>query len=270
LKLVAPIIIAGLLLVTVLAAVEIRNNRRAAGAPPPPPAAAPPRKAPVIAPLDRFSLVALANNAADAYVAGRPQDPLPDPLVGRPFSVRLVFGCPDMSAPSSLSPGRAEFDPLLRTLRLTARPIDLSALPQVQEGALPGAVESVEAFWIPRPWLRSGGCPATHDYPPPATATPIASQTIGLARIFGPGDARTDRHLERPYEVVRRLDAATPAPSGPYYLRLEGTISSFADRRSIRCRAESPDHRPICLVAVTLSRVAFEGQNDEVLGEWRH
>lgn len=267
LKLVAPIVIGGLLVVTVLAAIEINNRQRAVTAAPPPPP--PPRARLNIPPLDRFDLVALANNAADAETAGQTPVSGRDPILGRAFSVRLVFGCPGLAAGSSLAPGVANYDPLQGLLRLTARPVDLTGLPLIQDGQAPGAIESVEAFWIPRPWLRSGGCPAPRTYPAPATATPVAAQTIALARIFGPGDARTDRHLERPYEVVRRQDAGAPSPMGPFYLRLEGTITGFPDRRAIRCRAESPDHRPICLVGVTFSRVAMEGPGETVLGEWR-
>ena len=60
-----------------------------------------------------------------------------------------------------------------------------------------------------------------------------------------------------------------PAPTGGYRLILEGRMSAFADGRAIRCRASSPDQRPVCIGAVQLDRVAFEDAGGAVLSEWR-
>ena len=51
---------------------------------------------------------------------------------------------------------------------------------------------------------------------------------------------------------------------------LEGRLGAFPDGRTIRCHAEGPDQRPVCVAAVQLDRVAFEdGASGATLSEWR-
>jgi hypothetical protein len=57
--------------------------------------------------------------------------------------------------------------------------------------------------------------------------------------------------------------------AGGYRLALEGRFAAFPDGRAVRCWSESPDHHPICAFAVTLTRVAFERADRELIAEWR-
>lgn len=65
-------------------------------------------------------------------------------------------------------------------------------------------------------------------------------------------------------------DEPLEAPTGGYRVVLEGRLASFPDGRAIRCRASSPDQRPVCIAAIRLDRVAFTNADASVLlSEWR-
>jgi hypothetical protein len=49
-----------------------------------------------------------------------------------------------------------------------------------------------------------------------------------------------------------------------YRLLLEGKVTGYPDGRAIQCWIEAPDHRPLCIYAVTFDHIAFE---DAVTGE---
>lgn len=133
-----------------------------------------------------------------------------------------------------------------------------------------GKAEAVEGFWLPRPWTTSEVCPPASSAPPPAIATPPTAQTLGLAQIFAPGSARTQRHGEHPYSFTRKLgpaDAATLDHS--YHLLLEGTVSGYPDGLPLHCSSEGADHQPICIYAVTLDKVALQdAATGEILASW--
>jgi hypothetical protein len=269
--LVAPLILGAVLLAVLGATLLFR-------APKAPPPAPPPRPAPISQPvpeaspvLTRTELIQTANAVATSFAdkVDLPTDR--SPLLGRPFRIALAFGCNGAGPGAVAAPATAQYDPATHVLKLRANPIDLTALPLVQTLDNAGKIEAVEGFWIPRPWSHLETCPPRRQTPTPATETPPAAQTLGLAQYFEAGQPRTARRGDHAYEVARRIDDPDADPlAHPYSLILEGRIVGYADGRALRCWSESADHRPLCLYAVALDRVAFKDPaGGEVLGEWR-
>ncbi|TFW11869.1 hypothetical protein EGY25_07335 [Brevundimonas intermedia] len=248
------------------------QREEAAPAPAPAPVAAP---TPVVtvAPsptLDRASLLQAMDLAASAFAAGREVGGAS--LAGRRFVVRQAFGCGG-PAPSPVQANANEGLPALtwgegrQSLKLSLAPGDWSQSALIADDA--ETWEAAEGFWLARPWLRAEGCPA-------AQGDPLAQgqawpQTMGLAAVFKEGGSRTGRRNGRAYEFTVRGEGDQPpvAPSQGYRLVLEGRMAAFADGRAIRCRAASPDQRPVCIGAVQLDRVAFEDADGKMLSEWR-
>ncbi|MFN7128048.1 MAG: hypothetical protein ACK4OJ_03190 [Brevundimonas sp.] len=222
--------------------------------------------------LDRAGLLQAMDVAASAYAAGR--DVGGASLAGRRFVVRQAFGCAGATPPpadTATGDGLAAWSwgEQRRSLKLTLAPGDWTASPLVAGGA--ETWETVEGFWLARPWLRADGCPGVQGDPlasGPATPSP---QTMGLAAVFEEDGPRTGRRNGRAYDfIVRGEDGQQAvAPGEGYRLVLEGRMVAFADGRAIRCRAANPDQRPVCIGAVQLDRVAFEDAQGKMLSEWR-
>lgn len=277
LGLIAPISIAIVTAIIILGAVLLTHRPEA----PPEPAPIPPVPAPAATPasvakpddlvLNRSELVEEASAIAAAYAeAGNVAPKGRDPLVGRRFVLRIPFGCEGPQVGAGVAQAFYEFDADARTVRLVARPAIWTNLPLIQE--LDGAgIEAAEGFWIPQPWRLSDTCAARSDKPVPAAPTPAAAQTLGLAQVFKGDDSRVSRRRDRPYEHVLKLAANERLPlTDGFRLVLEGRFSTFPSGRVARCWSESPDHRPICLYAIELERVAFEAGGDGALiAEWR-
>jgi hypothetical protein len=273
--LIAPLVIAITLAVIIAAAIAInieRGRKRAAVAPPPPRAATPVVNlvAPV-PPLSRTDLVQDANAAASAYAVAAQPNLGRAHLIGRRFAVRIPFGCNGPGAASSSGQADVELDPATNTLKLIVTPSVWTNLPVLQDLSNAGKVETIEGFWIPRPWVNSEACPPPRNTPLPATPTPAAAQTVGLARIFEKGGSRVLMREDRPYQFSRKLGKDNAGIlTDTYRLVLEGRLVGFPDGRAIRCWSESADHRPICLYAVEYDRVAFEdAKTGATLAEWR-
>lgn len=274
LALIAPLAIVAVAAVAVVSMLIVRAVRHPTERPaaiavtPAPLDLAAPLPAP---PLSRTDIIQEANAVAASFAAGTaPSGAVSDPMVGRRFVVRIPFGC-EGSPTSATAQATVDYDASKRTVRLSARPGIWTSLPLVQ--GLPGAgkIESVEGFWIPRPWTYSNGCPPPHDVPVPTTPTPAAPPTLGLARVFETDGSRVLQRGTRPYEFVRRLpEDDASILSHTYRLVLEGRIVGYARGRAARCWSESPDHRPLCLYAVDFDRVAFEDAADgAIMAEWR-
>ncbi|MFI4963763.1 MAG: hypothetical protein ACHP9T_00210 [Caulobacterales bacterium] len=272
LALIAPLVIVAA--VGVMLAIGLRSPQHAPPTSTPPPiepVAAPRPAATPVSPLSRAELIWSANAAAAAYAADEAAAPAKSPLIGRQFSVRIAFGCDGPQSSGGPDQARMDYDPGKQTLRLSATPVDWASLPLVQDLRDAKDIESAEGFWIPRPWSPSDACPAPRKAAVPAIVTPPAAQTLGLAQIFKTGDSRLLRRDGRPYEVVRKVKADAPLLAHSFRIVLEGRIAGYGDGRAIHCWSESPDHRPICLYAVNLDRVAIEdGVTGDVLGEWRN
>lgn len=233
------------------------------------PAAAPAMTPPV---MDRAQLLQAVDTAASDYAAGRAPDA--PTLAGRRFAIRQAFGCGGASPPLAKEEpgdgiGRWAWGDAHQTISVSLAPGDWMGSPLIAGG--PETWEVVEGFWLTRPWLRSGECPAV-------TADPLASgpgapspQTVGLAVVFEKDGSRLERRNGREYAFVIRGPDKQPlaAPAGGFRLVLEGRLIAFADGRAIRCRAAAPDQRPVCIAAAQVDRVAFEDASGAALSEWR-
>ncbi|WP_312596319.1 hypothetical protein [Brevundimonas sp.] len=217
--------------------------------------------------LDRAALLQAMDVAASAYAAGR--DPGGATLAGRRFVVRQTFGCAESVVTPPDGVAGWSWGERRQTLKLNLAPADWRASPLLAGGA--DGWEAAEGFWLPRPWLRQDGCSGVLSDPAAADTPPASPQTVGLAAVFEEGGSRLGRRNGRAYEFVVRTagDAPTTAPVGGYRLVLEGRMAAFADGRAIKCRADGPDQRPICIGAVQLDRVAFEDAAGQMLSEWR-
>jgi hypothetical protein len=236
------------------------------------PAAAP---AVAVAPppvLDRAALLLAMDREASVYAAGKSD--YDASIVGRRFVIRQAFGCSGAgTAASEMSGDGAAFWGWAdegRSLRLSLTPADWKDSSFFADGA--EAWEAVEGFWLPRPWLRTGGCPDHAQVSQLANGSISSSpQTAGLASVYDKGGSRLVRRNGRAYAFTLRGQADRPpaAPLDGFTLVLEGRMAAFVDGRAIRCRASSPDQRPVCIGAVQLDRVAFETAEGQTVSEWR-
>jgi len=247
-----------------LAACQPRERSTPAPQPAPKAPAAPvlPAAPPV---LGRAELLRIVADAADAAAAGRDYPAAARGLEGRRFALRLPFGCQG-PAPEAEPRLGYSLDAKRGTLRLTAHPqvwTDAGWARALVGGA---EVESIEGFWLARPWTSSEACPPL---PAVAAAAPAAPQTVGLAQAFAEGGSRLLRRGDRPYEATVKLEDGQPAGAGGFRLALEGRIAAGADGRAVGCLSGHPDQRPVCLVRVELERVAFEDPAGATLAEWK-
>lgn len=242
------------------------------------PVAADPEPTPTISvptTLTRAALLAATSRAAAAYAAGERMEG-EDSLVGRRFALRVPFGCngPQPTAAESAGDGLARWSwgPESQTIQLTLTPGDWLNTALISGAADGSDWEAVEGFWIPRPWLTAGDCSTVRADPLQSGDGAPSPQTVGLAAVFTKEDSRVGRRNGRAYAFTIRPTGDTPlaAPVGGYRLVLEGRLASFPDGRAIRCRASSPDQRPVCIAAIRLDRVAFTNADSSVLlSEWR-
>lgn len=235
----------------------------------PAPAPAPPvAKTP--SPLNRSELILDARQAADDFAASGRMPSGIDPLVGRRFSIKIPFGCGGLQTYYGPSQMLVTYSADNQSVTLAATPGVWTAMPLVQELSNASELDSVEGFWIPRPWTTSQSCPPKIDYPLPATPTPPASPTLGLAQFFEKGQSRIPQHADHPYAYTRKVSSDDASLLGhSYRLVLEGTITKYMDGRALRCWMEAPDHQPLCVFAVRLDHVAFEdADTNDVLANW--
>ena len=276
LALIGPIVIAAAVGAIIAFALLSRSGEPP---PPPPPAPVPQVQPPAVAlaplpppPLSRGELIASADAAASAYAdQSSDKPPTKDTLIGRRFSLKIPFGCDGGQMAPSGTQVFTEYDATKKTLRLVARSAAWKTLPLVQGLADIDQIESVEGFWIPRPWSTSEACPPRRSDAIPATPTAPTAPSLGLARVFTSGGTRALQRGERPYEFVQKIpDGDAAALSRSFNLVLQGRVVGFDRSTALRCWSESTAHRPICLYGVEFDRVAFEdGADGKVLAEWR-
>lgn len=273
--LIAPLVIGGAILALIGVAFALQHPREtrppsaATSAGPIAPAPTPPLLAAPTPPLSRRELIEVANVAAADYAAG-PTNDAAEGLAGRRFVLKMPFGCDGPQVSGGASQAYYEFDPAKRTVKLVARPGDWTSLPIIMSAPHKANMEKIEGFWLPRPWSYSESCPPNRDMPVPAAPTAAAGQSLGLARVFEAQASRLLRRDGRAYELVRKIpDGDSISQARTYRLVLEGRIAEFASARPISCWAETPEHRPICLIAVEFDRVAFEDSDGKPLAEWR-
>lgn len=244
---------------------------------PPPPVIAAPVLPP---PLTRSDILARMAVAA-SVVAGGEAPTGREPIINRPFRLRIAFGCGGQRSGPDGRQAYVQLDPARHTLKLVAQPQTWTDQPIIRQIPAAAGIEAVEGFWIPRPWTESEACPPDQSPETPIPASPDKAAdaapvtpptgTAGLARLFTEGGSRVFRRDGRPYSFIRKLPEGEVAPAAEgYRLVLEGRVTGFPDGRAVHCRSESPDRRPVCLMAVEFDRVAFEdGATGAVLAEWR-
>tara|TARA_R110000782_G_scaffold9134_1_gene29653 strand:- start:87 stop:947 length:861 start_codon:yes stop_codon:yes gene_type:complete len=226
-------------------------------------------------PLTRGDLVSAAARAASAYVAGEVASGS-DPLVGRRITVRLPFGC---GGPKLAQAGPAIADGVARatwgrdrkSIQLSLTPGDWADSALIAGAGADSVWETVEGFWIPRPWLASDACPGVLRDPLQGGVTAPSPYTVGLAAVFPTGSSRVGQRNGRAYSYSIRAEGDQPlVPSADgYRLVLEGRVVGFPGGRAIRCRTSSPDQRPVCIAAIQLDRVGFESATGDALSQWR-
>lgn len=244
---------------------------------------------PTIRTVSRSEFVEAARRAAAAFTSGVAV-PASDSLVGRRFTLRLPFACGAEPAPTD--PAVLTRDPETGALRITVRALDWTGsfqppaadapAPEAAVGGPPAAtaarsepvgIGEVRGFWIRRPWLDSESCPAaaTGVAPAPApaddaveapaaAARPVAAaaaaETVGLAVFRSESASRAGRASDGVYEATVQRDPAAPVAVADLRVVLTGRVTGFEGRNAFRCRAPSPDERPVCVARVELDAIA--------------
>ncbi|MFD1950284.1 hypothetical protein ACFSGX_05840 [Sphingomonas arantia] len=256
----------------------------AAVSPTPAPAAAPAvPETPAVRLLSRGDMIAIGNAAADATSSGEKMPERVDASEGARFQIDLPFGCEGPAAEDSRDPFQWRYDTASSSLRISVAPAVFD--PQEWLGkpvsgdtaVTPPAAneEAIEGFWVARPWSSretcvSGSAPAASATPFGIDAVTLPGQTLGLAQIFTAEDSRNARRGGKPYESVRRMDAADLKIDRGLRVRLRGRIARFPDGATVRCRQPAGrEQRPACLVAATFDDVAIENPaTDETMATW--
>jgi hypothetical protein len=249
-------------------------------------------------PLNRAALIDAVAQARSASALGRDDLEAQRRLDGKPFEVRIRFGCRSPVEPMAESASfKVRFDEAERTLRISASP-DLSLGDALAAQIAGDAVEAVEGFWMRQPWLLTDGCPA--DPPERSGETPGWAETaspgaerrtdekrepdetagaavlptapsnwIGLAQFFTDADPRTGRRDHRAYEVTKVLGESEGPSREGYNLVLSGRLRQLPGGRVIHCRVEERNAPPECIVSAQFDRVWIERPGSgEVLAEW--
>lgn len=290
----------GVFLALLIAAVLIARPEEAPVEEVPPPAPRPvqPEQPAPLTPLARADLIDAAARAADAHARGASVASDDKALVGRRFTLRLPFGCTGPADADSVAPLRWSYDAAAETLRVWVTPnvwTDAAPVRMVAEGI---DYEAAEGFWIERPWLRSGECPATPQQTPtpdsaaePAqgnqtvsepssqgAASPVETgeaapapvrQTLALVELFAPDSRRAARRNGRPYTIVTKVAPDAIDLSRGLRLAITGRLARLKDGAPIACSGTLSDERPLCLVGAEIDRVAItDASGERILGEW--
>lgn len=250
-------------------------------------------------PLDRADLIDAAARAADAHSRGAGIAPKDSDLVGRRFTLRLPFGCTGPAEGNSEVPLRWTYDPAEETLRVWVTPRVWTDAAPVRAAAEGIEFEAAEGFWIQRPWLRSGDCPAppqrtgvtvadagagadegqettapstkvaTINVDGTQTATAPTRETLALVELFEPGSSRAARRNGRPYTVVTKLAQDEIDLSKGLRVVISGQLAGLRQGAPIACSGTLIDERPLCLIGAEIDRVAItDSSGRRILGEW--
>lgn len=230
-----------------------------------------PTEATPLAPAGRVDLIAAFARAVDAAAAGRPLPDANRQLVGRTFSLKLPFGCSGEADKTHPAWAGWVLDRNRQALKLSAASERWTDAAWVKSIAGDMAHEAVEGFWIERPWTSSEECPAANVASDTDLAASNERQTMGIAQFFAPDSPRTFQRGSRAYAHTIRVREPAEVQGRTYRFAVSGRVTGFPDGQPIHCVQDSPDRRPVCLMAVELARVSFEDPRDgTVLVEWRN
>lgn len=216
--------------------------------------------------MNRAEFLNAIAEAANAHVAGLDDRSAQSSLQGRRFAIRLRFGCSGPAQAGSIDALRWTGGKDASSLEVRATPnisLDEPMLKDLSEET----IESVEGFWIPRPWLRADACPR------PAAgeaegepAPPVA----GIAEYFTKEDSRVRSRSGRAYSAVEKLGANDVLPTEGLVLLLEGRLTAWPNGRVIRCSGDGRSSPPGCIASAHLDRAAvLHPATDDVIAEWR-
>ena len=216
-------------------------------------------------PLGREQLLVAAMHAASEFATGsqdlRPQQA----LAGKKFEFRVRFGCDEPGAPQG--DFSWSFDPATGALKVRAAPT-LSPKDAPVKAIAGDSFETVEGFWIPRPWLIASACPSSDALPTPGPEQSPESQTVGIAQFFTATGPRTLRRSGRAYEATKKLPKGEK-PAAGFDLVLSGRLAALPDGRVIACTASPQGGRPSCIISVEFGKVWIErADTKEHLADW--
>lgn len=235
-------------------------------------------------PLARPDLIALGALAADATAAGMDPDISLRQNEGRRFEIRLPFGCHGPA--SEDDPSGWIYDEASRTLRVFVTPEQWEAADWFPSSSAGTAIESVEGFWIERPWTSSEACPppvgpapmvpvSEDDNEDAATAAPspqddtsetseaapapsAAPPTLAIGQIYTAESPRSSRRNGEPFRAVVRLQPADLEVSQGFRLRISGRLTGAAGSVPAVCRQSTPMQPPVCLITAAVDEVSIE------------
>ncbi len=247
-------------------------------APAPIPALNLPRERPL---LGRADFIALAAKAADAFASGQAMPQEVTDAAGRRFDLVLPVGCAASGDPS-LSATDWSYDKDRGRLRISIPPIGWKPADwNLDENA---KVDSIEGFWITRPWSSSDACPPApptgEAEEPEKPAEPAATadkeqgteplETLAVAQFFTPEGTSSIRRGGRPYSIVARIAPDAFDASQGFRLRLTGRIDRVPGGAAAQCvQPAGRDNPPICIIATVLDEVRVENTaTGAVLATW--
>lgn len=218
-------------------------------------------------PLNREQLLGAVAQAASDFASGTDDSKRQKQLEGRKFELRMRFGCGGASLESTDDSGSfsSSLDEKSGALKVSAKPT-LSLTDAPVKAVAGDRFESVEGFWIGRPWMLTATCPHVSS----ATAAPGQSpgQIVGIAQFFTANQPRTFRRSGRSYEATRKLDQGDK-PTGGFDLVVSGRLTALPDGRAIACTVSPSAGRPPCIISAEFGTVSIErADTHEQLAAW--
>jgi len=216
-------------------------------------------------PLSRKAILLAVTEAASSHALGRDDAEQQQPLDGRPFTFRIrLCGPPDDDFQSA-------FDEESKVLRVSVRP-SLTVATLQERGIAAAGWQSVEGFWVPRPWLLEAACPGAGIPDAPGTEQEGARppgpspSTIGIAQFDADGRAQSIMRGHRSYQITRQLgNGSVPEAID---LVLQGRLQRLPRRRVITCTGDAISQPPTCVVSARFDQVRLEQATGELLAEW--
>jgi hypothetical protein len=258
-------------------------------------------------PLDRRALLLAVVEAGSAAATGLDDGESQRKLEGKPFEMRLRFGCEGPGGAGDSGSGVRSswsFNEERRILRIRFSP-DLDAGDPEIAGLASGPFEAVEGFRVLRPWLLTAACPVAAVSPPspgptgdaspsptegssPIKKSPAAKTSapadsassadagpewsppfVGIAQFFTEQDARTHRRASRAYEVTKTLKVDEQPSARGYDLLLSGRLKRRGDGKVITCTLAGGTAPPSCVISVDFDHVAIiRADTGEQLARW--
>lgn len=228
--------------------------------------------------MDRAEFLRVIADAANAHAAGLDDRSVQSGLDGKRFSIRVRFGCSGAEQTDSDSALRWSVGKNSLSYEVRATP-DISRDEPMLHDLPNETIESVEGFWIPRPWLSADACPRpareTTAAPettegPEATEVEPAPPIAGIAEYFTKDDSRVRSRAGRAYSAVEKLGADEALPADGLILLLEGRLTPWPDGRVVRCSGDGSARAPTCIASAHLDRAAIlRPKSDKVIAEWR-